>query len=444
MAHLNLRDRVIETTIAYVGAEPNVGAANLARVLRDVECGRAGALEETVVAGGRLLSLDWRPRNGVFNDCELKVKLVSAGDGVDADAVQRVLDGADGVVLLLDAHPDASADNERAVSTVRAALLRTATRKLPVVVQINDGEDADAQRSIEASLGEEWSHVRACAVKGDGVMETLQRAVDVVVDSMRSPATGAPPPVAPVGAARTDGNPLLSALRRILETTVTDRMSQLEARLGHQLEVMDARMGGKLAHIEARFDDQNAGIKTRVGEDARAIVERLAALDARIAGVEMSLVAASDGAKAMSELALERSDLELLERRVAADAKATRESVLAELKEYRNTVRDDLGRGVAAALQPLERAVAAAGLTSEGLREKVEALTTESRGVVARLKELASKLQQVDVRVGGVLTELGDSLRTSNEASGAQAETLHADVAALLDEIRKKKKSWFA
>ena len=80
--------------------------------------------------GGRLISLDWRPRDGAkLNDCELTVKLLSAEGPVETETMQRVLVDADGLVLVLDAHPESVADNERAVAIVREAVARAPKKK---------------------------------------------------------------------------------------------------------------------------------------------------------------------------------------------------------------------------------------------------------------------------------------------------------------------------
>ena len=214
MAHLNLRDRVIETTIAYLGVETSAGATNFAHVKRDLSTGRAGALKETAVAGGRLLSLDWRPRDGAkLNDCELSVKLVSTEGAVDQDSVQRVLVDADGLVLVLESDPEAADQNRRAVATIREALGRAPDKRVPVVVQVNHREGADDRPALDGATAEGWPRVSACAANGDGVMETLKRAVDVVVESMQRYPDGEVFAPRPLGAPRPEGNPLLGALR---------------------------------------------------------------------------------------------------------------------------------------------------------------------------------------------------------------------------------------
>src|SRR6516225_1568894 len=110
MAHLNLRDRVIETTIAYVGTEESA-RSTFAHVQRAIQRGRAGTLKETPMGNGRVLSLDWKPREEMrLNDCELTVKLVS-GVALDGERMQDVLVDADGLVLVVDADDGALDEN---------------------------------------------------------------------------------------------------------------------------------------------------------------------------------------------------------------------------------------------------------------------------------------------------------------------------------------------
>ncbi len=232
MAHLNLSARVIETTIAYVGANESGVVTNFTHVMQHEPRGRAGALEETTVDGGRVLSLQWRPRDATkLNDCDLAVRLVSAEGALDGEAMQRVLVDADGLVLLLESEPDAGERNQRALEAVRGAVSRASHKRVPVVVQVNQREGASELPSLETTVAEAWPRVSACVSKGDGVMETLQRAVDGVVESMQSHPTDAPSAPRPIGSPRIEGNPLLGALRQILQASVSEQISALEARL---------------------------------------------------------------------------------------------------------------------------------------------------------------------------------------------------------------------
>lgn len=385
MAFLNLRDRVIETTIAYLGAESGAGATNFAHITRDRQTGHAGSLQETPVAGGRLLSLDWRPRQGAkLNDCELSVRLVSTDGSVDADTVQRVLVDADGLVLVLESDDDAAERNRQAVATIRKALERAPDRRVPVVVQVNHREGFQGHADLDGVVAEGWTPVGACAAKGDGVMETLQRAVDVVVESMqRPPSAGEGAPIRSHGPPRAEGNPLLGALRQILQATVSEQMATLETRLVEQLE--QASGAGVLASVEARMER----METALEEVAQRV-------------------------NVASERAVARSDLPELEIHAAAEAIAHREALLEGMRRLGSTVRDEVGArfdAVASEIREHRSAVRDDVARVVGVRRLLEELVSESRALVVRLDAVASLVQEAEAELGGrAATHPADSL----------------------------------
>lgn len=256
MAHLNLRDRVIETTIAYVGGEESA-SSRLAHVQRAVPRGRAGTIKETAMAQGRVLSLDWRPREEMrLNDCELTVKLVST-EAVGAETTRDVLVDADGLVLVVDAGDEAFERNQAAVATLRQTLALTPERKVPVVVQVNEDESTSGQGGLQALGDETWPRVHAKNATGDGLLETLHRAVGEVVETMQSHDAA---PARPAGSPKVEGNPLLSALRQMLVATVSEQLVPLEGRLDERsraqetLEASHAQIEKHLAGLFLRVD----------------------------------------------------------------------------------------------------------------------------------------------------------------------------------------------
>jgi hypothetical protein len=516
MAHLNLRDRVIEATIAYVGAHARGGAENLAHVRRDPKGGRAGALEERVSEGGtRVLALEWRPRDRAgLNDCEIAVKLVAAEAPADPEGVRQVLVDADGLVLMLDADPEAALENQRVVETVKDALGRAPERRVPVVVQWNQVEGAAGDDSADALGTGEWPRVPACLPKGDGVMETLQRAVDVVVETMQTP-TAAPNAGAPRALAglRVEGNPLLAALRQILQAAVRDEIAALEGRLVERfersittqpiadqvgsLEATVERLDSALTELGERYGAQItrlalseevvrleqkvasredlARLEQKViadgGRHTQALADRLAAFEAWAANLESVLVDATNRAIAASGRASTKEDVERSAGRFAAELAKQHEAALAEVREYRKVVRDEMTRISATAL-PLQRAIDAlslevkrwaasdasataevgngvAGLTgrTDELRDRLDALVGETKNATGQLAELASRALLADTQLTRRFAALTDSLREALKANGeqvdARAEAVRTELSELVEELRKKKKGWF-
>ena len=495
MAHLNLRDRLIETTIAYVGADEGYGATTFAHVARDRQSGRASEVARSEVDGAPIVSLDWRPRDGAkLNDCELAVKLIATDGPLDTDAVRRVLVDADGLVLVLESDPACADRNRHAVATVRSALSRVPSKKMPVVVQVNQIEGAEGGLEPVAVDVEEWPRVNA-SPKGDGVMETLQRAVDGVVEQMQSEAHREPEQ-RPAPTARAEGNPLLGALRQILQTTVSEQVATLEARLlGH----IDARVRGRdddagawdrrldsfEAHVEqvakaveeVRAGFGSAGDKTASKEDVArlsirmvedgaktdAIVAQVAALAEHLERLE-SVVVEVGGRAANAAPRATAAELTRVEKALAASLIGTREALMNELKELRRALRDDVVRVVGAiqlmhkgldalsaeikkmptgeAVSRIDATIERVAAKAEAQRGQIDTILAETRTARTDVLGLGSQVRDLETHVAARVTDSSDALRTLGEKIDGRTEAMSTELSALVDDLRKKKK-WF-
>lgn len=226
MAYLNVRERRLETKIAYVGPAFSGKATNLDRLRTDVVRGRASDLR-TLEEGeaGELVALDWMPlQMPRFNDCDVAVKVVAAKGSLSTERLDDLFEDCDGVVVVVDAAPSAQDENRRAVDLVREALAKDASsnRHRPVVVQLNKSDLDDAVRSADLGLETgSWPVVTASAERGEGVVETLEMALTNVIDRMRTREESKIE-------VKADHHPLLDALRQILRDTVTEHMASLE------------------------------------------------------------------------------------------------------------------------------------------------------------------------------------------------------------------------
>jgi hypothetical protein len=487
MAHLNLRDRVIETTIAYVGSEERGGAANLAHVRQNEERGRAGAVGATPVAGGRVLSLEWRPRGGAkLNDCELAVKLVSAEGPVDAGAMQSVLVDADGLVLVLEADPDATSRNAKAVATVREALARSPERRVPVVVQVNQLDGAERPFALD-TLSEDWPRVSARADKGDGVMETLKRAVDAVVESMqKAPATDVAAPRREPGdrAPRADGNPLLSALRQIIQSTVSEQVDALERRLAERLEKRNAHddeVAWARSEIAAARSEAAAARNEVQGARAEAEAARTDVVAARgeaAAARDELLAARADATKARDEAVAARGEAATARadgaarREEAAAARAESEAIRTESQSILEEVargRQDVGREATERLAALDARLTRFETALHSLAEKTTASSERvaSRQDVERLTmrlvaESNAHREAIDKRLatlgawtdkitaeGGahhevVVGELREARKALRDEVSRAVTTTAAPLQKALDGLAMETKRWVA
>ena len=471
MAQLNLRERVIETTIAYLGAETGAGANNFAHVRRDQTMGRAGALQETMVGGGRLISLDWRPREGArLNDCELSVRLVSTEGSVDPADVQRLVADADGVVLVLESDVGAAEPNRQAIAALRDALARTREKKVPVVVQVNQREGVEAPSNFHGVVADDWPLISACTAKGDGVMETLKRAVDVVVESMQRHPNGEATAPRPLGAPRAEGNPLLGALRQILQATVSEQIAALEARLAERIDrrTGPAETTGDTTPLHDGMLGEIRELRSLVVDELAVRIEALAAESSKASGrmgrIEGGVIELGQRATTSREPTASRGDVLKFQTLMAAELSARCDALGGELREYRKAVRDELTRVVLVGTQPLILAlqelsskiqewtaresdldVAGAlgrlGHSTDGARRQVESLVAESRAVASRLDAVASRMQDIEAESGRRLAEMRDSLQTANERADRHGESIQAELAALSMDLRTTKQS---
>ena len=467
MAHLNLRDRIIEATIAYVGGSAGEATANFERVTRDSERGRAGALATKAVGTGQLLSLDWRPRHGArMNDCELSVTLVSAGEGLDAETMDGVLVDADGMVLMLEGTPDAADRNRLAVARVQGALARAPDRTIPVVVQVNRVDGAEIE-STETLGAEGWPRVIACAAKGDGVMETLQRAVDGVVESMHQRGAADNAGARAPGSPRVEGNPLLAALRQILHTTVADQMAAMETRLvtklggargadqaapatskdleaiAERLAALEARapaddggkrasktlaeiaaLGERVARVEAVVVDARSKSAARedvkrleellseVASHREVVTDQLASLDRAVSHVSAALTAAAERAIAACERLPSKDDVARVEKSVATEAQSTRDGVGTTAKDLRRALAEETSRGIAAglasALGPLKTAIdaSASEVKKAAAKDATSTLTPLLEAVKKTSEELRARIDASAEESKTMLTRL--------------------------------------
>ncbi|HVH46641.1 MAG TPA: hypothetical protein VM925_30075 [Labilithrix sp.] len=267
MAYLNVRERRIETKIAYVGPELAGKTTNFAQLQTDIARGRASDVQ----LRDDILSLEWRPRRMTrISDCDLAVTLVAPKGALSAERLDTILEDADGVVIVVDAGSSEQDENRRAVRLVREALSRASTPSVPVVLQLNKSDVAgaigadDVADVLGAPNDETWPIITASAARGVGVVETLEMALANVINAMNSK----PPTAESRATAGVETNPFLGALRDILRETVTEHMAHVERATAERIVAV---LGERLAHTEAALDELKRTAATSAREMARAL-----------------------------------------------------------------------------------------------------------------------------------------------------------------------------
>lgn len=471
MAYLNVRERRIETKIAYVGPELAGKATNLQQLQSDVARGRTTQLLEEELDGGSVASFEWAPlEKSRFRDCDVAVRIVAAHGALSADRLDRVLADVDGVVVVIDAAPSAQDENRRAVSLVREALTKDAGASRQVVVQLNksDLDDAIDTRDVAATLEtREWPVVKASAARGEGVLETLEMALSNVISAMNTPDLAA-------ADVKVDHNPLLTALRQILRDTVTEHMATLEQQaLARMTQALGSRgADGASERLEQMLIEQREAIAalrseqiTSTTDTARANVtlehasaelgRQLDHVTSELASIAATTRETGDIVRALTAQVAQveercgaiptRDDMAALEQRALAEAAARgrveREYVTAAVAVIRRGVE-----GVAAELKKQQEVSTQLAEIAEGLQGLKTSLmpgAAAAAGVPARLAgletSLAARLARLDDTVQVVQGGLGESAARSD----AQLNELQAGMRELIEELKKPKKGWF-
>lgn len=452
MAQLDVRERRIETTIAYLGPDFAGRSTNLHHLGGGAEMDAATR------------SIAWRPIGLTrFDDCDVSVRVVAPRGSLDDEEVRRAVQEADGVVVVLDGDPAARERNLQWLDPARALLAPRDGAPRNVVVQVNKadlaGEVGLAELVEQLDLGS-WPHVPASAMRGEGVVETIRCVLDSVLASLEGGTAEEVP-----ARAREGAHPLLTALRQVLAESIDARVGAIEGRI---IDTLTARNEAHAAGVRAEIAAVEERIATR---GTAATLEQIAALHA-------------DFAESSVQLAQLRDDIARLETKLgAALAAQSKTDVVqkSDVEAVERRVREEL---IAASRADREHQTA----TGTALRRAIEALkvdlrpldhTSEIRTVAERITRLSERLDEafavvvptaaavrsIPLRMGESqdrtrnvvlksVEELGQrveaSLEELNQGGGAvwarideRSAKVEAAVEELLEELKKRKKGWF-
>lgn len=370
MAQLNVREKRLETKIAFVGP---------------AEAGKGTNLEYLSggVAGGADTPLFWTPRSEAkFRDCTVRVELVTS------------LDDADGVVFVADADPEAQSRNKESAGLVRAALQSS---KTSLVVQVNKTDlpnalaPADIIQSLDLGAVGELPMVPASARSGLGVVETMELALATVLERLGTSDVTNSTTTAPAPALPREGNPLLTALRQVLKETVASHVAELETRLF-------ARVEGELRVLKEELESNFQKLAKRDDTNQLEVALRASASQLR-KNLETTTKAEYDK--------LGRSVLEALATRT--DALATRTDALTARTEARTDAR-------AEALKEIVNSLAAKDVAAmRAFQQQVDQrFATVLHRVEAAERATSAAAERDEARgahLQGLLTELIEELK---------------------------------
>ena len=195
MAHLNVKERVIEAKIVYFGAGLSGKTTNLEQVKRLSDGGKCGELVSLDTDGDRTLFFDWLPFDiGKVNGCDVKLQLYTVpGQPQYAETRRKVLAGSDGVVLVLDSQTGALDKNREVMKDLRESMVANGLSmdSMAFVLQLNKRDLPTAMipsELLDAVGMPDAPYFEAVASSGKGVFETLREATRQVLAHVRDAA----------------------------------------------------------------------------------------------------------------------------------------------------------------------------------------------------------------------------------------------------------------
>ena len=197
MAVINAEDRVIECKLVYYGSGRGGKTTNLEYIHK---AGKKYTSEEMVsinTKGDRTLFFDFLPIGlGKIRGCDVKVQLYTVpGQAKYSSTRKLVLKNVDGLVFVADSLEVRRKANMLSLKDLQQNLaeMNISIFKIPLVLQFNKRDLADEGlpiMSLELMNKELNSKLKApyfgaSAVKGDGVQQTLKKALELTLKHLQ-------------------------------------------------------------------------------------------------------------------------------------------------------------------------------------------------------------------------------------------------------------------
>jgi len=197
MAVFNVKDRIIECKLVYYGSGRGGKTTNLEYIHK---AGKKYVSEDMVsinTKGDRTLFFDFLPIGlGKIRGCDVKVQLYTVpGQAKYSSTRKLVLKNVDGLVFVADSLEVRRKANMLSLKDLQQNLaeMNISIFKIPLVLQFNKRDLADEGlpiMSLELMNKELNSKLKApyfgaSAVKGDGVQQTLKKALELTLKHLQ-------------------------------------------------------------------------------------------------------------------------------------------------------------------------------------------------------------------------------------------------------------------
>lgn len=191
MATINVQKRRIDTKIVYYGPGQSGKTTNLLDIHARMPDELRGPMQSIDTVEERTLFFDFMPVEEIeIGGWALRFHLYSVPGQEDYVRTRRaILGGADGVVFVADADPERAEANRESARELHEHLAHYGRDEssLPIVLQVNKGDLADARDAAEVSCdisASGWPVVPAMAIRGIGVRETLESIAKAVARTL--------------------------------------------------------------------------------------------------------------------------------------------------------------------------------------------------------------------------------------------------------------------
>ena len=188
MSLVNYSTREITCKVVYYGPGRSGKTTNLQHIHAHLPEERRGRMISLATETDRTLFFDYLPLDlGSISGFQVRFQLYTVPGQVYYDSTRKlVLQGADGVVFVADSQPSRQEENLESFRNLQENLLKQGVdpRAVPVCIQYNkrDLPEAVELAALERTLNYRGDPaVEASAASGDGVVETLRRASELVL-----------------------------------------------------------------------------------------------------------------------------------------------------------------------------------------------------------------------------------------------------------------------